>query len=127
MESKKHVCPSAPLYEGSRLLGIVNENNEVSILTEPMEIDDVFIASASKGKLPEQKFRFTNKCVKSGCKQWTGEQCGVIKRVLENIEQSTIKNELPECNIRSECRWFDQEGISACKVCTSIKYINYIS
>ncbi len=123
METKKHICPSAPLYEGSMLLGIVNTENEVSILAEPMEIDEAFIESANKGRVPEQRFRFANKCVKSGCAQWTGNQCGVIKRVLENIDQSIMKVELPECKIRPECRWFSQEGSNACRVCPLIKFI----
>ena len=76
------------LYAGSKLLGIVNEKNEVDILRDPLEVDAAFIESANKGKVAEQKFRFVNKCVKSGCSQWTGSACSVIQRVPDTMEGS---------------------------------------
>ncbi|MBS1563248.1 MAG: hypothetical protein JST39_02615 [Bacteroidetes bacterium] len=117
------LCPSAPLYPGSKLLGIVKGDNTVDILEEPLEVDDQFVASANTGKAAGQKFRFVNKCLKSGCEQWTGDTCGVIKRVIDAIDEKLLQDELPACSIRSSCRWFDQEGAAACKACTMVKYI----
>ena len=117
------LCPSAPLYAGSKLLGVVKGANQVDILAEPIEVDEAFVQAANKGKAAEQKFRFVNKCLKSGCEQWSETSCGVIKRVLDNIEARVLKDEIPECSIRPECRWFNQEGYNACKVCTRVKYI----
>lgn len=123
MEANQFLCPSAPLYKGSKLLGVMNANHEVDILENPIEVDDVFIEAANTGKVAEQKFRFVNKCLKSGCKQWTGDSCGVITRVLSTIEESILKSDIPECSIRSNCRWFSQDGYNACKACPLIKYI----
>ena len=117
-----YLCPSAPLYEGSKLLGVVT-GETVALLSAPMEVDDVFIKAANKGKAAEEKFRFVNKCMKSGCEQWTGESCGVIKRVLNSMEEKLVEDGIPDCSIRSHCRWHQQEGYSACKVCTIVKYI----
>lgn len=122
MENQGALCPSAPLYAGSRLLGIVNGEGEVDILETPLTLDDGFIEAASQGRPPEQRFRFVNKCVKSGCKQWDGQACGVIKNVLEKVEEQYWKSELPGCNVRSSCRWFAQEGKSACQVCPLVRY-----
>jgi hypothetical protein len=123
MGKNNYLCPSAPLYAGSKLLGIVNTAGEVDIIAQPIEVDEVFTEAANKGKAAEQKFRFVNKCLKSGCAQWTGHSCGIIERVLDNIETSLLKEEIPECGIRHSCRWFEQESYSACKVCTLVKYI----
>ncbi len=123
MDTPKTLCPSAPMYEGSKLIGIVNEQGEVNVLPEPLEITEAFVDAALKGRLPEQRFRFANKCVKSGCAQWTGDSCSVIKRFLADIDAKNLKSELPECAIRPNCRWFNQEGESACKACPLIKYI----
>jgi hypothetical protein len=117
------LCPSAPLYAGSRLLGVVNGDSHVDILSDPIEIDDVFVEAANTGKVAEQKFRFVNKCLKSGCQQWSENSCGVIKRVLDAIEENVSKGEIPDCSIRPNCRWFSQESYNACKVCTTVKYI----
>lgn len=116
----KLLCPSAPLYQGSRLLGVVKED-AVDILSTPIEVDEFFARAANTGKEAEHKFRFVNKCVKSGCAQWTGSECGVIKRVLTAMEEK-LEAELPNCSIRPECRWYAQEGANACKACTSVKY-----
>jgi hypothetical protein len=117
------LCPSAPLYAGSRLLGVVTGNSQVDILSDPIEIDEVFVEAANTGKVAEQKFRFVNKCLKGGCQQWSDNSCGVIKRVLDAIEENVTKGEIPDCSIRSNCRWFSQESYNACKVCTTVKYI----
>jgi hypothetical protein len=117
------LCPSAPLYPGSRLLGVVKGDKQVDILEKPIEIDEVFIEAAGKGKPAEQKFRFVNKCVKSGCAQWSEGSCGVIKRVLAVMEEKALAEEKPDCSIRPECRWFAQEGYQACAACTTIRYM----
>ena len=118
-----YLCPSAPLYPGSKLLGIVKPDNSVDILEQPMEVDDHFVEVANKGKAAEQKFRFVNKCLKSGCEQWTGETCGVIKRIVDAMDDFLNEAPLPPCSIRPDCRWYDQEGAEACKVCPTVRYI----
>jgi hypothetical protein len=119
---EKFSCPSAPLHESSKLLGIVNQEGEVAILPQPLAVDENFIENALEGRTPEKRFRFTNKCVKSACQQWNGDSCGVIKTVLEKIEEQYWKTELPACGIRDTCRWFFQEGGNACKVCPLVRY-----
>ena len=122
MSASHSLCPSAPLYAGSKLLGIVNTEGEVDLLAEPLDIDEAFVEAALQGRQPEKRFRFVNKCVKSACQQWTGTACGVVQNVLDKIETQYWKAELPECSIRSHCRWFQQEGENACKVCPLVRY-----
>ena len=122
MSSNNHLCPSAPLNTGAKLLGIVNSENEIDILTSPIDVSQDFIDAASKGRPVEERFRFVNKCVKNGCQNWENNSCNVIKVVLDNMENKYWADNLPECSIRNDCRWFNQEGANACKVCTLIKY-----
>ncbi|MEN9612637.1 MAG: hypothetical protein RLZZ628_3451 [Bacteroidota bacterium] len=116
------LCPSAPLYEGARLLGVVNQTGTVDLLTTPLELDDDFIFAALQGRSPEKRFRFVHKCVKSACEKWDGHACGVAKTVLEKIEPQDWISTLPECGIRSQCRWYVQEGENACRVCPLVRY-----
>lgn len=120
--SHKFTCPSAPLNDRSKILGIVNENGEVNILPQTLDLDKEFIQIAKEGKEPEKRFRFANKCVESACQQWTGSSCGVVTNVLDKIEQVYWKEHLPKCSIRDTCRWFHQEKENACKVCPLVRY-----
>jgi hypothetical protein len=122
MSTTHFLCPSAPLYDNSQLLGIVNSDGEVDLLQEPLDVTDAFKEAAFAGRQPEKRFRFVNKCVKGACQKWTGHSCGVVQTVLDKIESQYWKNELPECGIRANCRWFSQEGENACKVCPLVRY-----
>ncbi|MCC6722949.1 MAG: hypothetical protein IT258_00465, partial [Saprospiraceae bacterium] len=89
----------------------------VAILPQPLQIDEAFIATANEISPAEQRFRFTNKCVESGCTQWTGSKCGVAEKVLSVLELLPVKEEVVACAIRPQCRWHRQEGPIACRAC----------
>lgn len=115
-ETQNKTCPSSLGQVGSNLLGVVNANGTVGFFSEPVEVTQEFIDDAGDPESLEHRFRFSNKCVQSGCKQWTGTACGVIKAVLA-LDSIPAKKELPACNIRNTCRWFSQEGPVACNGC----------
>lgn len=109
------------MKEGAILLGIVNEKNEIDFIANSIKITEAFVQSSKEvDKAPEKRFRFSNICIQSGCKQWTGNRCGVIDEVLNMVEEKYWKNNLPRCSIRQTCRWFAQSGANACKVCPLI-------
>jgi hypothetical protein len=117
---KGMLCPSSRPKPGSALIGVRQDDGTVAILPQPLPVDDNFLRIAAEHPLaPDQRFRFTNKCVESGCSQWTGSRCGVIDQALTMME-SAIEESLPACGIRPTCRWFDQSGAAACKACTLI-------
>ena len=121
MEDKSIMCPSNKCKPGSKLLGLRQDDGTISILPEALPIDESFIEKVKDHPLaPEQRFRFTNKCVENGCNQWTGKGCGVIDQVVQYLEHIPAKEELPKCSIRPSCRWFLQKGADACKVCPYI-------
>ena len=122
MNANSKSCPSAPLYKGSKLLGVVNDSGEVDILPRSLEITDEFVRIATEAGDVEKRFRFTNKCVKSACSQWSDKGCAVALRAVHKIESQHWKTALTTCDIRSTCRWFDQEGANACRTCELVRY-----
>jgi hypothetical protein len=115
-ETQNKTCPSSLGQVGSNLLGVVNANGTVGFFTDPVEVTPEFIEDAGDFDNLERRFRFSNKCVQSGCKQWTGTECGVIKAVLA-LDSIPAGKKLPDCSIRTNCRWYFQEGASACNGC----------
>jgi len=115
-KNQNKTCPSAVGQVGSNLLGVVNPNGTVGFFGAPIEITPEFLEDAGDSESLERRFRFSSKCVQSGCKQWTGKECGVIKAVLA-LETIPANNDLPDCSIRKTCRWFSQEGAAACNGC----------
>ncbi len=59
-------------------IGIVQENNTVALLDTPVKPSEAFIEKAHQLGESEKRFRFTDKCIKSGCGQWTGKSCGIM-------------------------------------------------
>jgi hypothetical protein len=129
-------CPSNRCKPGSYLIGIRQDDGAVAILPTPLPVDQHFIELAGQSPgAPEERFRFSNKCVESGCSQWTGSRCGVIDNVLQLLDGAPMARDiapiaatappapkdvtetLPPCGIRPTCRWFLQAGADACRVC----------
>ena len=116
-----HLCPSARCEGGAILLGIVGNDGVVGYLSPLIKVDEAFVRKARKGRKPEERFRFSQPCIESGCGQWTGSRCGLIDRALQAADQAEVAvtpgGALPKCTIRPRCRWFAQLGRRACAVC----------
>jgi hypothetical protein len=122
MKSENNLlCPSHRCKPGSQLLGVRQDDGTVAILPTPLPIDDDFISKVRQDEMaPEQRFRFTNKCVASGCNQWTGKGCGVVERIVQHLDDLPSIINLPACGIRDKCRWYRQRKADACKACPFI-------
>ena len=112
-------CPSSKCKDGANLLGFVKEDGSICFLSGRFPIDEKFVQIAKNGRVPEKRFRFSNTCVKSACNKWTGRACGVIDRLI-TISGVNEPSNLPNCSIRSECRWYRQCGAKACAICPEI-------
>lgn len=117
----ERLCPSALCEEGAILVGIVGTNGHVGYVTPRIAVDEEFVRKARTGRPPEARFRFAQPCIEKHCTQWTGSRCGLIDQPLDSPEASGTtewpNGTLPECSIRSSCRWFSQAGPRACAVC----------
>lgn len=120
MNSDKKLCPSHTCEPGAILLGIVMRDGRVAFSSDRMIVNQEFVQIAREGRTPEKRFRFGGRCVQSGCRQWTGERCGVIDSITEAVDIDVESAALPECSIRSECRWFYQSGAEACAICPEV-------
>jgi hypothetical protein len=52
-----------------------------------------------------------------------GANCGLATRIVSILP--AVVEQLPDCQIRSDCRWFRQEGAAACRRCPQISTVNY--
>ena len=120
MSSEKKLCPSYTCQPGAILLGIVMRDGRVAFSGDRLVVNEEFVQIAREGRTPEKRFRFGGQCVQNGCRQWTGKRCGVIDKITETADTDVGNAALPECSIRSECRWFYQSGAEACAVCPEI-------
>lgn len=114
------LCPSASPEKDALLLGVVGPNGQVSILPQPLPVTESFLEKvAEQHSAPAKHFRFANKCVKSGCAQWSSGQCGIIAGLMQDNAglPEPPPEVLPRCEIRPRCRWHKQHGPRACVLC----------
>jgi hypothetical protein len=122
-DAHRILCPSARCEEGAILIGLVGGDGQISYLFPSMEIDDEFVKRAHAGRSPERRFRFAQPCVRERCCEWTGERCGVIDRLVDEVaaleptQWTEPGRSLPHCSIRPNCRWWIQTGPEACRTC----------
>ena len=120
LTSQTTLCPSSTAQEGALLLGVVGPDQSVRFLTQPEPMTAELTEAIMVIDAPETKFRFANRCVKSGCGQWHEGRCGVIDLVMSFNQHLDEPAALPTCAIRPQCRWHKQTGPAACLVCPFI-------
>jgi hypothetical protein len=116
------MCPAHRCKPGSKLLGVRQNDGTIAILPQALPIDESFIEKVKQHPIaPERRFRFTNKCIEGGCKQWNGTGCKVAEEVVQYLEAIPAASRLPACPIRSSCRWYVQKGLDGCKICSYVQ------
>ncbi|UOU99376.1 hypothetical protein MUU74_05295 [Chryseobacterium daecheongense] len=123
MEANSHskkMCPSYVGKAGAQLFGVVNKDGKVQFIT-PLTVTEEFLELNKEKNSLEQRFRFTGKCVEKGCAQWNNEEskCSLSQKV-QNLDVGYTNKELSYCPIRSNCRWFHQDGKDACFSCNEV-------
>jgi hypothetical protein len=115
------LCPSARCSEGAVILGLIDGNGKLNMVRPPLPVTPDFIAISNEGKRPDSRFRFASQCQPDLCTRWVGGKC-VIARLAVAAERSTLESgaSLQECMIRTSCRWYQQEGESACRACIRV-------
>jgi len=116
-------CPSAQLgLSRSMILGIVDSGSDgdrVSYLKTPVAVTEgTIVAFTGSSVRPTSVLRFAAPCEKNGCHNWSGSGCRVAQRLVQILPAAA--NGLPDCNLRSRCRWHQQEGQSACWRCPQV-------
>ena len=69
--------------------------------------------------------RIASSCQEKGCLHFDGSDCRLAAKIVEQLP--TVTKSLPPCQIRNSCRWWQQEGKSACLRCPQVVTENYYS
>lgn len=120
------LCPSSlPEQEGCVVIGVVNgsvEDPQLTYLSDPQPVSNELLERISP-VLPTEVLRCAAPCVEHACKHFDGSQCRLVTRVVRILPQ--VVDVLPSCRIRSQCRWWQQEGRHACLRCPQVVTDNY--
>lgn len=122
----KTLCPSArPELPESVVFGVIGgtvEKPHVTYLKQPQPITDDLMA-LSAPVTPTEVLRTAAPCIANGCQHYDGTNCRLAMRIVEQLPTAT--EQLPPCSIRRDCRWWQQEGKSACMRCPQVITDNY--
>jgi hypothetical protein len=114
-------CPSAqPDWEGSRVLGIVGGTAEepcLAYLKDLQPVTDELLALTQPVN-PTEVFRFAAPCAGHACQHFDGSNCHLVQKTVRLL--SPVVDTLPPCHLRSQCRWWQQEGKAACLRCPQV-------
>lgn len=119
--ARQPLCPSAPPdVDGGVVFGIVGGSAEapsVGYLTTSVPVTPELLArTAPVG--PTEVFRSAARCAGKACRHFDGASCTLVARIVEALP--VVVERVPRCSIRSACRWWHQEGPSACLRCPQL-------
>lgn len=107
------------------MLGVVTpgpDGPRLAYLDEALAATPDVLALSSPAH-PTQVFRLSGKCQEASCPQFSGGKCSLGTRVAQLLP--AVVDKVPRCIIRSDCRWFHQEGAAACLRCPQIATVNF--
>jgi hypothetical protein len=129
MTNPKHSSPLCPSARGtpneSVVFGIAGgtvDEPRVSYLKETHPVTEELLALAEP-VTPTEVFRFAAPCAGGDCIHFDGTNCTLAGRIVDGLNE--VSQTLPACQIRSSCRWWQQEGKAACLRCPQIVTDNY--
>ena len=122
--SKTTLCPSSQSdTDDAVAFGVVEgtvEAPRVAYLERSQPVEEIVQPSAVK---PTEMLRIASSCQEKGCLHFDGSDCRLAAKIVEQLP--TVTETLPPCQIRSSCRWWQQEGKSACLRCPQVVTENY--
>lgn len=120
------LCPSAqPDQPGAAVFGIVEGTAaapRVRYLSRPLPVIDAVLALAAPVE-PTEVFRFAAPCALDECQHFEEGSCSLASKISQL--QSGEGLGVPACRIRPRCRWWNQEGKAACRVCPEVVTRDY--
>ncbi len=114
-------CPSAqPGQEGAFAFGVVGGKvgeRRVGYLEGRVPVSDELLAMSGSVK-PTEVFRFGAACEGSRCSHYDGSDCRLVTKIVQLMP--AVSKALPACQLRPDCRWWQQEGKKACFRCPAV-------
>ena len=115
------MCPSArPEMKGAVVFGVIGgtvEEPRLVHLAAPQPVTEEVLA-LSGPVTPAEVFRFAAPCAGHACTHFDGQDCRLATRIVQILPAAT--SSLPPCQLRPECRWWQQEGRAACLRCPQV-------
>src|ERR1051325_9225659 len=119
--SSRLLCPSAqPDWPTARIIGVVGgtaAQERVAFLDEPVLAERKLLALAEPLQ-PTEVFRFTAPCAATACNHFGEGRCRLASKIVRLLPEVT--SAAPPGAIRAQCRWWNQEGLSACLRCPQV-------
>jgi hypothetical protein len=114
-------CPSAQAWaEDAEVFGVVTgtvDAPRVEYLSEAVPVTPDLLSHIGPNRAGEV-LRVRAKCVEGGCVHFADHRCTLGERIAALPHEGASK--LPPCAIRATCRWFAEQGKSACLRCPEI-------
>ena len=123
MSDTKTLCPSAqPNWPEAKVFGVVNGDSDAPATAylksaEPVSED---LLALTEGVEPTEVLRIAAPCACSQCDHYSEAEsrCRLVEKTVRWVP--LVTETLPVCSIRSECRWWQQEGKEACFRCPQV-------
>jgi len=111
------ICPSYPRAAARLEIGCKSAAGSVEFHETPIQLRPTKKAGAAQFDLALQdSSRYAGPCVSSSCSNWS-DGCQLGRRI------ALLGHEDGEaCAIAENCRWFAENGASACNTCKMITY-----
>ncbi|NDA80814.1 MAG: hypothetical protein EBX92_06800 [Actinobacteria bacterium] len=109
------ICPSADREMAEVVLAIRTDIHERFEFLEELPRVPLMLHVQEHNGRPHPTMRFAARCVNAACSHWSISSC----RLGWSVSSVSIAVDRSEdsCPIREKCRWFVENGISACQVC----------
>jgi hypothetical protein len=120
------LCPSAqPDWHGAVAIGVIEGTAEKPLMVHfrnTVPVDEKLLDLA-KPVTPTEVFRFAARCVEGRCVHFRNDRCNLVTQIV-NLLPNVTESFVP-CAVRAQCRWWSQEGKSACARCSQVVTDNY--
>lgn len=118
------LCPSAqPDMQNSMVFGVIGgtvEEPQASYLIMPQPLYKM--PKVPEPLEPTEVFRIAATCAEHQCMHFDGSKCKLAQKIAR---LDPVVEFLPPCPIRTDCRWWQQEGKEACLRCPAVVTENY--
>jgi hypothetical protein len=115
-------CPSSkPAEPGATVLGVVGgtaARPQIVYLSDPVVVTADLLGTLGESRAGEV-IRVAAPCRESGCAHFRNESCSLITKIV-GVADDAPSQGIPKCHLRRRCRWYQQEGLAACRQCPLI-------
>lgn len=123
-DSRKLMCPAAAQDDATDTFGFFrSDEGRVEFYAELIPLPEVLRGDRETPN-PMDRMRLSAPCLTRKCVHWTGRSCRLGHAVAE--VGGSMPTDQPACAVRSECRWFAENGGEACKSCAFLHRIPFV-